>query len=145
MKFFSIGKKLTEQTCDLPDENMLIAMTGGEWSDGAFRNLPHHKKVVEQAAHRSGVYAQLFPDCILGTLLILQKGSQNSAPCPLSFYFTQDKFYFIGSQTVIDRLIHRANKNSLPDNTTARDLLGVFIHLLIDEDNDFFMGLETAK
>ncbi len=144
MNIFSIGKKLTEKGENLSSENILVTLTDEEWSGNEFRNLPHHKKVVEQAAHTSGVHVQLFSDCVLGTLFILQKGNQNGSPCPLSFYFNESRFYFIGNQNVIGKLIHRANKNMLPENTTVKGILGIFINLLIDEDVVFFAGLENS-
>ncbi len=144
MNIYSIGKKLTERELSLSDENILITLTDEEWAGDDFRNLPHHKKVVEQAAHTTGVHVQLFPNCVLGTLFILQKGNQNGLPCPLSFYFNESRFYFVGNQNVIGKLIHRANKNTLPENTTVKSILGVFINLLVDEDNVFFTGLENS-
>ncbi len=144
MNIYSIGKKFTEQRQGISGENILITLTDEEWSGDEFRNLPHHKKLVEQAAHTSGVHVQLFPNCILGTLFILQKGNQNGSPCPLSFYFNESRFYFVGNQNAIGKLIHRANKNTLPENSTVKSILGVFINLLIDEDNVFFTGLENS-
>ena len=144
MKVFSIDKKLVEMVQAPSDKNRLVSLTNEEWAGEEFHRLPHHKKAVEQGSHVTGVSIQLFPDCAIGTLLILQKANQKAAPCPLSFYFNHDTFYFIGSQPIIEKLIRRANKNTLPSDTSAKDILGVFINLLIDEDNLFFMGLETS-
>ena len=144
MKIYSIDKRLNEKAGGLADENILVALTDEEWGSEAFHNLPHRKKVIEMASHISGVNVQLFPDCILGTLLILQKGNQNGTPLPLSFYFTDKRFYLIGDQNAIQKLISRANKTALPNGTSTKDILGVFINLLIDEDNIFFRGLVTS-
>ena len=144
MRIYSIDKKFSEKNASLDDGNILISLTDEEWQSESFHNLPHRKKVAEMASHISGVNVQLFHSCILGTLLILQKGSKNGAPVPLSFYFTDKRFYFIGDQNAIQRLINRANKNSLPEGTTVMDILGIFINLLIDEDNVFFRGLITS-
>ncbi len=144
MKTFSIEKKLTERDYDIFDKNILITLTNEEWLGDDFRNLPHHKRVVEMSSNISGVNVQLFSGCILGTLLILQKGNINGAPRPLSFYFTDDTFYLIGDKNTTLKLIKRINKNLLPDNTTAKDILGIFINSLIEEDNLFFKGLETS-
>ncbi len=144
MKVFSIGKKLSEVNCDLSKKNILITLTDEEWSGEEFLNLPHHKKVVELATHLSGVYVQLYHNCVLGTLLILQKGNQNGTPQPLSFYFTKDRFYLIGNQNSTQKIINRVGKKLLPENTTSNDILGIFINSLVDEDNVFFAGLEKS-
>lgn len=111
-----------------------------------FRNekegFPHRKELLHSLGSIRYCKAEVFKNCVSGTLRIPQKSEQRTPALSFGFYMTNESLYFIEDTGDLKRRVEKHSKTAL-EPLTPDGLLFHFISCFIEDDVIYLSHIES--
>lgn len=104
-------------------------------------HLPHRRTLLKNMSAVQYCKAEVFKDCILGTMKVPVKNSKDRVAWCFGFYLKDNCLYLIDSGKELKELIQKI-KDSEPEQCTASQLLLYVFEYLLVEDVLYLLELE---
>ena len=102
----------------------------------------YHKEMLHSLGSIRYCKAELFKDCILGTIRLPQKNEQKKAQLPFGFYLTGRKVFFVEDEGKLKTWIEKQTEIFQEVDTPKQLLLRIMEHM-IEEDTLYFSHMEA--
>ena len=102
----------------------------------------YHKEMLHSLGSIRYCKAELFKDCILGTIRLPQKNEQKKAQLSFGFYLTGRKVFFIEDEGKLKAWIEKQTEMFRDVDTPKQLLLRIMEHM-IEEDTLYFSHMES--
>lgn len=102
----------------------------------------YHKEMLHSLGSIRYCKAELFKDCILGTIRIPQKNKQKKEKLSFGFYLTSSMLYFIEDEGKLRPWIEKQAEMFQEFDTPKQFLLRIMEHM-IEEDTLYFSHMES--
>lgn len=118
----------------------------GTMSAEEFQNeeghFPHRKKLIHYLSNIQYCKAELMGNCMIGTLVIPDKGDLLQTRHRFGFYLNRESLYFIGNTAYAERILMEMKTQGYGTGCTLADLLVDFMEIMIQGDVPFLQHLE---
>lgn len=105
-------------------------------------DLPHHKTMMHHLKRMEYCRAELFSNCIFGTLAIPTKKERVTGKLCLGFYLDNRTLYLIGLPERTAHLLNRIRENQFPDRTTVVSMFCHLLNSLVEDDAIYLQKIE---
>ncbi len=102
----------------------------------------YHKEMLHSLGSIRYCKAELFKDCVLGTIRLPQKNEQKKAQLSFGFYLTGRKVFFIEDEGKLKAWIDKQTEMFQEFDTPKQLLLRIMEHM-IEEDTLYFSHMEA--
>lgn len=102
----------------------------------------YHKEMLHSLGSIRYCKAEMYKDCILGTIRLPQKNEQRKAQLSFGFYFTVDKLFIIEDEGKIKKWIEKGTEVFREADTPGQLMLHIMEHM-IEEDMMYFSHIEA--
>ena len=102
----------------------------------------YHKEMLHSLGSIRYCKAELFKDCILGTIRLPQKNEQKKAQLSFGFYLTGRKVFFVEDEGKLKAWIEKQTEMFRDVDTPKQLLLRIMEHM-IEEDTLYFSHMES--
>ena len=102
----------------------------------------YHKEMLHSLGSIRYCKAELFKDCILGTIRLPQKNEQKKAQLSFGFYLTEKSVFFIEDEGKMKSWIEKQTEMFQEVDTPKQLLLRIMEHM-IEEDTLYFSHMES--
>ena len=102
----------------------------------------YHKEMLHSLGSIRYCKAELFKDCVLGTIRLPQKNEQKKAQLSFGFYLTGRKVFFIEDEGKLKAWIDKQTEMFQEFDTPKQLLLRIMEHM-IEEDTLYFSHMES--
>ena len=102
----------------------------------------YHKEMLHSLGSIRYCKAELFKDCILGTIRLPQKNEQKKAQLSFGFYLTDRKVFFIEDEGKLKAWTEKQTEMFQEVDTPKQLLLRIMEHM-IEEDTLYFSHMES--
>ena len=102
----------------------------------------YHKEMLHSLGSIRYCKAELFKDCILGTIRLPQKNEQKKAQLSFGFYLTGRKVFFVEDEGKLKTWIEKQTEIFQEVDTPKQLLLRIMEHM-IEEDTLYFSHMEA--
>ena len=126
---------------DTEDASLFVVMSVAEFRERK-EQFVYHKEMIHSLGSIRYCKAELFKDCILGTIRIPQKNEQKKAQLSFGFYLTDRKVIFIEDEGKLKSWIEKQTEIFQKVNTPQQLLLRIMEHM-IEEDTLYFSHMES--
>ena len=123
------------------DASLFVVMSVAEFRERK-EQFVYHKEMIHSLGSIRYCKAELFKDCILGTIRIPQKNEQKKAQLSFGFYLTDRKVIFIEDEGKLKSWIEKQTEIFQKVNTPQQLLLRIMEHM-IEEDTLYFSHMES--
>lgn len=104
-------------------------------------SFPHHKELLHNLGSIRYCKAEIFKDCILGTLRIPQKSEHRQPQLSFGFYMTRDALFFIKDTGELKRWVEK-QVDMIQDLQSPDQILLQFMEKMIENDILYLSHLE---
>lgn len=122
-------------------EPFFTVMSTVEFSDYK-EQLPYHKELLNCLGSIRYCKAEVFKNCIIGTLRLPQKSQQRSPKLSFGFYLTDQSLLFVEDAGDL-RLWVEKQMSTLQDLCSPAQLLLLFMERMIEDDVLYLSHIET--
>ena len=126
---------------DTEDASLFVVMSAAEFRERK-EQFAYHKEMLHSLGSIRYCKAELFKDCILGTIRIPQKNEQKKAQLSFGFYLTGKKACFIEDEGKLKAWIEKQTE-MLQEAVTPKQLLLRIMEHMIEEDTLYFSHMES--
>lgn len=121
--------------------SFFVVMSTAEFRERK-EQFTYHKEMLHSLGSIRYCKAELFKDCILGTIRLPQKNEQKKAQLSFGFYLTDRKVFFIEDEGKLRLWIEKQTEMFQEVDTPKQLLLRIMEHM-IEEDTLYFSHMES--
>ena len=126
---------------DIDVSSLFAVMSTAEFREKK-EQFAYHKDMLHSLGSIRYCKAELFKDCILGTIRLPQKNEQKKAQLSFGFYLTGMKVFFIEDEGKLKAWIDKQTEMFREVDTPKQLLLRIMEHM-IEEDTLYFSHMES--
>ena len=127
---------------DIDVSSLFAVMSTAEFREKK-EQFAYHKDMLHSLGSIRYCKAELFKDCILGTIRLPQKNEQKKAQLSFGFYLTGMKVFFIEDEGKLKAWIDKQTEMFREVDTPKQLLLRIMEHM-IEEDTLYFSHMESG-
>lgn len=125
---------------DINVSSLFAVMSTAEFRENK-EQFAYHKDMLHSLGSIRYCKAELFKDCILGTIRLPQKNEQKKAQLSFGFYLTGMKVFFIEDEGKLKAWIEKQTE-MFREVTTPKQLLLRIMEHMIEDDTLYFSHME---
>ena len=126
---------------DIDVSSLFAVMSTAEFRERK-EQFAYHKEMLHSLGSIRYCKAELFKDCILGTIRLPQKNEQKKAQLSFGFYLTGRKVFFVEDEGKLKTWIEKQTEIFQEVDTPKQLLLRIMEHM-IEEDTLYFSHMEA--
>ena len=126
---------------DIDVSSLFAVMSTAEFRERK-EQFAYHKEMLHSLGSIRYCKAELFKDCILGTIRLPQKNEQKKAQLSFGFYLTGRKVFFIEDEGKLKAWIEKQTEMIQEADTPKQLLLRIMEHM-IEEDTLYLSHMES--
>ena len=126
---------------DIDVSSLFAVMSTAEFRERK-EQFAYHKEMLHSLGSIRYCKAELFKDCILGTIRLPQKNEQKKAQLSFGFYLTGRKVFFVEDEGKLKTWIEKQAEIFQEVDTPKQLLLRIMEHM-IEEDTLYFSHMEA--
>ena len=126
---------------DTEDASLFVVMSAAEFRERK-EQFAYHKEMLHSLGSIRYCKAELFKDCILGTIRLPQKNEQKKAQLSFGFYLTGRKVFFVEDDGKLKAWIEKQTEMFQEVDTPKQLLLRIMEHM-IEEDTLYLSHMES--
>ena len=126
---------------DIDVSSLFAVMSTAEFRERK-EQFAYHKEMLHSLGSIRYCKAELFKDCILGTIRLPQKNEQKKAQLSFGFYLTGRKVFFVEDDGKLKAWIEKQTEIFQEVDTPKQLLLRIMEHM-IEEDTLYFSHMEA--
>ena len=126
---------------DTDVSSFFVVMSTAEFRERK-EEFVYHKEMLHSLGSIRYCKAELFKDCILGTIRLPQKNEQKKAQLSFGFYLTGRKVFFIEDEGKLKAWIEKQTEMIQEADTPKQLLLRIMEHM-IEDDTLYFSHMES--
>ena len=126
---------------DIDVSSLFAVMSTAEFRERK-EQFAYHKEMLHSLGSIRYCKAELFKDCILGTIRLPQKNEQKKAQLSFGFYLTGRKVFFVEDEGKLKAWIEKQTGMFQEVDTPKQLLLRIMEHM-IEEDTLYFSHMEA--
>ena len=126
---------------DIDVSSLFAVMSTAEFRERK-EQFAYHKEMLHSLGSIRYCKAELFKDCILGTIRLPQKNEQKKAQLSFGFYLTGRQVFFVEDEGKLKTWIEKQTEIFQEVDTPKQLLLRIMEHM-IEEDTLYFSHMEA--